>query len=877
MDGKIRGGSMDKLYVIFRKSEDAEIDRPAEQFLKQAADRISAAEVILTSEAGFVEVYNRILTENETGGILAIDAGDRFKPEYIEKLADAAESDQFVYISGKKSFIWMNKTVRNNLMTACRQPELIPCTDIISGTLVNIEKARGLLLREELTYDRETDFLMRLAIRGPVCILSNLNYQYSRADGSQYQCYPGAYFREWYFDSVTKFLIPLLSDAKRGDYPLPLFLQYYVMYALQCRFEANSNNRNKHVIAETEIPEYLRLLRSVLLFIDDSVIMNLHDCKYYVNNYQYNRMFLRIKYDVPKLDETYACERTTLCILHRDTVIYTLNQMRVNILFIDYVNGNLEIDASVPDNFSRETTEYYFLLDRVRYDVVFNEGYSLTKYFGVSAYKRFTFHATIPLEKTGKRQNLRFVLLYNGMEYTIAPEYKSHTSRLSNDPKNSYWRFGDFFATRNASSILIAPYSWKTMAKKELKLWKELLAKRRKHEFLFFLVRLGYILTRPYFRHQKIWMFYDKIYKGGDSSEYLYKYAMQKKDGIKKYYLLDKNVADYKRMKREGFHPLRRGSVLHRLIFLNADMMIVSNSTVFAFNDFHMGNSKYVRGIVDFHVACVQHGLSVQKIALAQQRLRDNTRLYFCASRYEIENLSRPVYNYNGYDALKLTGVPRYDGLIDRRQKQILISPTWRMQSAMLVSKNEGVARDYNPDFKQTNYYKVYNSLINDERLIQEAKRYGYRIVYVLHPIVSPQAQDFDQNPYVDIVPSTGDMSYEKLFCESSLMVTDYSGVQFDFAYMRKPLIYHHHRDLEAHYEEGTFHYDTMAFGEITHDNDELIDLLIDYMAHGCQMKELYRKRADDFFAFSDNHNCQRIYDVMIDYQHRVIDQKYGK
>ena len=33
-------------------------------------------------------------------------------------------------------------------------------------------------------------------------------------------------------------------------------------------------------------------------------------------------------------------------------------------------------------------------LDDVRQDVVFNEGYSLTKYFGVSAYKRFTFHAS---------------------------------------------------------------------------------------------------------------------------------------------------------------------------------------------------------------------------------------------------------------------------------------------------------------------------------------------------------------------------------------------------------------------------------------------------------------------------------------------------
>ena len=30
---------------------------------------------------------------------------------------------------------------------------------------------------------------------------------------------------------------------------------------------------------------------------------------------------------------------------------------------------------------------------------------------------------------------------------------------------------------------------------------------------------------RPYFKNKNIWMFFDKIYKAGDSSEYLYKYA----------------------------------------------------------------------------------------------------------------------------------------------------------------------------------------------------------------------------------------------------------------------------------------------------------------------------------------------------------------
>ena len=64
--------------------------------------------------------------------------------------------------------------------------------------------------------------------------------------------------------------------------------------------------------------------------------------------------------------------------------------------------------------------------------------------------------------------------------------------------------------------------------------------------------------------------------------------------------------------------------------------------------------------------------------------------------------------------------------------------------------------------------FQVFNSLINDPRLIDAAKKYGYRIKYVLHPIVSAQVNDFDRNDYVDIIPAVGDMSYETMFRESS-------------------------------------------------------------------------------------------------------------
>lgn len=106
---------------------------------------------------------------------------------------------------------------------------------------------------------------------------------------------------------------------------------------------------------------------------------------------------------------------------------------------------------------------------------------------------------------------------------------------------------------------------------------------------------------------------------------------------------------------------------------------------------------------------------------------------------------------------------------------------------------------------------------------------------------------------------SVGDLSYEQILTESSLMVTDYSGVQFDFAFMKKPLVYFHPSELPAHYDDGGFFYDTMGFGEICTESDQLVDTLCEYMENGCKMKPEYVKRVEDFYEFNDSHeNCER-------------------
>ena len=820
----------------------------------------------------FIKEFNDYLEKGSEKYLLVLCEADTFRKESASEKARDKFAEQLV-----------NIMEQNPEAVLATPKKLFQFPDRISGIIFRVEEIRktDIRLRTEYTYNYEADFLIRLIDKFSYMICQELEYFQSDPGDGNLREFTGSYDKAWYLDNMEKFLIPLLKSyeahafPKEGKSAVPFVVQFYAMYNIACRLDANQNNKNRHALSEEEALQFKDLIGEALQFVDDDVIMNTFEYPVYKKDFQYKRMLLRFKYKDETLD---ALE------------FYEMSRLRSNIQLIDYHDGMMEIDGSLPDTVHLGVAKYYFEIGDKRYPVEFCERYSLTKYFGMSAYKRLPFHAKLPEVPKGI---LRFCVDYKGQQTIIPLEFKSHTSRLSAYPWNAYWHKDDLIVTalhdtyvdeqdevrKIVSGLVLSRYSFGKMALKELGFGAELLTSFRMHRFRFFLLRAAWVVTRPYFKNKNIWLFFDKIYKAGDSSEYLYRYAvkqMAEKNTLdncpnvpdKLYYLVDKNASDYQRLVADGYKVLKRGSFLHRLVFLNAHMLIASNSTVFAFNDYYLENSRYIRGIADFKVVCVQHGLSVQKIALAQQRLRDNTRLYFCASKYELENLEKPVYDYVGYDALKLTGVPRYDGLVNKAKKQIMISPTWRMQSAMQVTKNEGVERDYNPFFKDTPYYQVYNSLINDTRLLKAAEEHGYRISYVLHPIVSPQKDDFQKNDYVDIIPAVGDMSYEKLLTESSIMVTDYSGIQFDFAYMRKPLVYYHPEELEAHYEEGTYHYDTMAFGEIVKKRDELVDLLISYMEEGSVMKDEYRKRADDFFAYDDHNNCKRVYEEMLRYKY---------
>ncbi len=685
----------------------------------------------------------------------------------------------------------------------------------------------------------------------------------------------GQFSESWYIDSLRYFLVDALKEDS------PLCAQYMVLFLLQLRYGCNLNERDKSVLIPDKKTEFFKLSHQVMKHVSDEVIATWNICGMKISEQSLEMLYFYLKYQDEKLypELVYDEETHNLFGNIHGANVGDINQKNLLIQVIYFDGKNLTIDARYTGSYLFAPGELAFVakVNGVNYPVRENRTYSLTKVFNETIRRDYTFQCALPSDVFSKDYNkLEFFLVHDGIEYPVSSIFARPQSKLNKSFSATYYAFDKKLLQYDveAEHFVVRRATRGRVFLNECKLMWQFIKKKKKHKYgiLCAGMRVAYWLTKPFYEKKRVWLTQDKLFKAGDNGEYFFRYVMNEKQGendVKLYYVVDKESPDYTRLKKEyGRSVLCFNTLRHRLIALHADMILATHVDVLHCNGFTKQSQLYFKDLFNGRVACLAHGLTIQKIAQYQNRTFDNTVLYFFASKYEVENVKHEIYDYYDESMLKLTGHGRYDGLINNDQKQLLITPTWR-RGITSGSTKKGSTYAHSDTFKSSDYYRIYNGLINDERLIAAAKEYGYRIMYLLHPAMSNQLEDFDQNEYVDIVAATSAISYEKVLTESSLMVTDYSGVQFDFAYMKKPVVYYHPSILPPQYESSGLNYETMGFGPICTNHEEIVESLCDYMKRSCEMEEEYRRRVDDFYAFSDHNNCARMYEEIIDFQNR--------
>ena len=206
---------------------------------------------------------------------------------------------------------------------------------------------------------------------------------------------------------------------------------------------------------------------------------------------------------------------------------------------------------------------------------------------------------------------------------------------------------------------------------------------------------------------------------------------------------------------------------------------------------------------------------------------------------------------------VRLLGLCRYDELykIEKPSNKILIMPTWRHELSNADKKQ----------FKESEYFKTYSHLLKSERLNSILEKYDYEVLFYPHMELQKFIDCFEGTDRVKIVHFS-DSTVQSLLINSDVLITDFSSVFFDYAYMGKPMLFYQFDEesfRKNHYSEGYFNYSRDAFGDVVKTEDSLLSELNNILANGAAVEDKYMDRINAFFTLRDKNNSKRNFDAI--------------
>ena len=358
-------------------------------------------------------------------------------------------------------------------------------------------------------------------------------------------------------------------------------------------------------------------------------------------------------------------------------------------------------------------------------------------------------------------------------------------------------------------------------------------------------------------KYEGAWLISERGTEAKDNGYVFFKYMRENHPEIDAYYVIDSSYTnDYNKVKYLG-NIIEYKSLEHKIAFLKCKYAIST----------HIGHLepwayKLYKIILDrknkTKFVLLQHGVINHDLSDIFGKKATKLDLFITSTQKEYESIAySESYGYREDEVAK-TGLARFDLLSNFKTKnQILLMPTLRSNIVNPSYKKEKTLPD--SVFYNSEYFKRYNSLINNEKVAKLLRENNYEMIFYPHYEIQQYIQYFNTK-YDDVVKIAKKEYYDvqTLLKESKLLITDYSSVFFDFGYMEKPILYYHFDEL--HYKRGYFSYKDDGFGDIFVKEDDLVNAIEEMFNNDFIISDFYKDRISDCFGVIYDNNCVRIY-----------------
>lgn len=386
-----------------------------------------------------------------------------------------------------------------------------------------------------------------------------------------------------------------------------------------------------------------------------------------------------------------------------------------------------------------------------------------------------------------------------------------------------------------------------------------LMIKNKPKYYIFILLYIFlFPIAKLLYGRKNNWLVCERGTDAQDNGYVFYKFLVKFHPEIKSIYLIDKKSPDYKKVSAIG-KTVQFGSFKHFLLVIGCHVKISSH--LYGYSPWVALSTFYRRNHTrDKHVF-LQHGITKNyHLGLSRESCK-SLNLFICGAKPEYDYILKEFHYHNSVP--QYTGLPRYDFLNNANVKnQIIIMPTWR---ANLVNMTDD-------EFLRTKYFLCWKSVVESEELALISKEKELEIKFYLHNSFQKFSHLFKNNDAIRII-TYKDETVQTLLKESVLLITDYSSVFFDFAYLNKPIIYYQFDENDYylnHYEKGYFDYRKDGFGDVCVNYSDFIKSVLNVINNNFLVSDKYVERVKHFFTFRDTNNCQRVFDSIM----RILNER---
>ena len=359
---------------------------------------------------------------------------------------------------------------------------------------------------------------------------------------------------------------------------------------------------------------------------------------------------------------------------------------------------------------------------------------------------------------------------------------------------------------------------------------------------------LGFFSFISLFIPKKAWVICERGKDARDNGYHFYKYLKNAHPEIKVYYIIDQSSPDYEKVEEDA---VQYGSIRNYWVVATSKKLI---STHYALCLPDIGSKLFALCGLGNKFYFLQHGIIKADLAFLFEA-NAPMRLFCCGAKPEFEYVKNVFGHPEG--VVNYTGLARFDKLHDYTAKNaILVMPTWRQYLS-------GASAE---EFKKSEYFIRWSEFLTDPRLSDMLRENGFKLYFYPHYELQKFIDCFTFEDENIILSNFRDFDVQQLLMDAKLLITDYSSVFFDIAYMKKPCVFYQF-DKDAfftrHYLKGHCDYSEHGFGDVVTSAEELLTSLGENFSRKFVPQDKYAKQMDSFFVLHDMHNCERIYNAI--------------